>query len=446
MRETRVAQASIFENYSEHEFGVQLKILSTLLDQHSEILALVSGDLVNEDLSRTGCKGLSAESIFRCLLLKQQLRIGYKQLAFHLSDSVTYRSFARLPSKAMPSRSGLQSTIRSIKPETMEKVHEVLSGTWLEKGHLSMDKLRIDSTVVASNIAPPSDSQLLNDSVRVLSRLLTKSTDITGVKLRFIDQRKASKSLSFQIFNAKNARKEVLYPELLKLTKIVLKQVDKGLQRVVEDVRDCEHKRKWIQEVEHYRDLTLKVINQTQRRVINKESVHASEKIVSIFEPHTDIIIKGFRDVQYGHKINLSSEKSGFITHLSIGKGNPSDKDLFIPVLDFHQSKLGQLPSSVVADGGYATQANVAKGRALGVKRVVFHKPVGISLQAMGVKSKTFTELRYFRAGIEGNISELKRAFGAGKATWKGIEGFKAYVWSCVLSYNLVRLARLKPG
>jgi IS5 family transposase len=167
---------------------------------------------------------------------------------------------------------------------------------------------------------------------------------------------------------------------------------------------------------------------------------------VSIFEPHTDIIIKGFRDVQYGHKINLSSEKSGFITHLSIEKGNPSDKDLFIPVLDFHQSKLGQLPSAVVADGGYASQANVAKGRALGVKHVVFHKPVGISLQAMGVKSKTFTKLRHFRAGVEGNISELKRAFGAGKATWKGLEGFKAYVWSCVLSYNLMRLARLKPG
>lgn len=446
MRETRVAQGSIFENYSEHEHGIQLRTLSTLLDQHPEVLELVSKDLVDKSLSQTGRTGLSVENIFRCLLLKQQLGISYELLAFHLSDSMTYRTFARLPINAMPSRSGLQSTIRSIKPETLEKAHEVLSGMWLEKGHLSMDKLRIDSTVVASNIAPPSDSQLLNDSVRVLSRLLTKSKDITGVKVRFVDQRSASKSLAFQIFNAKNARKEALYPDLLKLAHIVVKQVDRGLQRVIEEAGDCDRKRKWIQQIEHYRDLALKVINQTRRRVVDKQSVHSSEKIVSIFEPHTDIIIKGFRDVQYGHKINLSSEKSGFITHLSIEKGNPSDKDLFIPVLDFHQSKLGQLPSAVVADGGYASQANVAKGRALGVKHVVFHKPVGISLQAMGVKSKTFTKLRHFRAGVEGNISELKRAFGAGKATWKGLEGFKAYVWSCVLSYNLMRLARLKPG
>jgi IS5 family transposase len=118
----------------------------------------------------------------------------------------------RLPATAMPSRSGLQSTIRSIKPETLEKVHEILSGNWLKQGILSMDKLRIDSTVVASNIAPPSDSQLLNDGVRVLSQLLAKSKNVTGVKIRFTDQRKSSKSLAFQIFNAKNAGKEALYP------------------------------------------------------------------------------------------------------------------------------------------------------------------------------------------------------------------------------------------
>jgi IS5 family transposase len=192
--------------------------------------------------------------------------------------------------------------------------------------------------------------------------------------------------------------------------------------------------------------LLLKVIDQTKRRVIDKEAVHSSEKIVSLFEPHTDVIVKGYRDVQYGHKINLRSEGNGFITYLSIEKGNPADSDLFLPVLNYHQTTLDCLPGSAVADGGYASQANVAQGRALGVKRVVFHKPVGLSYQAMGVKKKTFERLRHFRAGIEGNISELKRVFGADKATWKGHDGFKAFVWSSVISYNLVRLARLQSG
>ncbi len=446
MRETRIAQASIFENYSKHEFGTQLRALSNRLDQHPEILLLVADDLIDASLSKVGRSGLTVETIFRCMLLKQLLRVSYEQLAFNLSDSMTYRTFARLPATTMPSRSGLQSTIRSIRPETLEKVHETLSVSWLKAGILSMEKLRIDSTVVASNIAPPSDSQLLNDGVRVLSRLLMKSKNITGVKIRFTDQRKSSKSLAFQIFNAKNARKEVLYPKLLQIVRIVLKQVGRGLETV--EVGSCESDKKklWLSQIKQYRDLTLRVINQTERRVIQGEGVHSSEKVVSLFESHTDIIVKGFRDVQYGHKINLSSERSGFITYLAIEKGNPADSSLFMPVLHFHRSKLHRLPHSVVADGGYASQENVIKGRALGVKRTVFNKPVGLSLHAMGVKSKTFTQLRNFRAGVEGNISELKRAFGATKSNWKGLDGFKAYVWTSVLSYNLMRLARLDSG
>lgn len=446
MRETRVAQASIFENYSEHEFGSRLKTLSKILDQHPEILTLIAKDLIDGSVLEVGRMGLSVDSIFRCLLLKQLLGISYEKLAFHLSDSMTYRTFARIPNDQSPSRSGLQSTIRKIEPETLEKVHESLSKSWLEQSILSMDKLRLDSTVVASNIAPPSDSQLLNDGIRVLSRLQAKSKKLTGVKIRFTDYRKASKSLAFRIFNAKNTEKEALYPDLLKLARQVLKQIDRGLLRVRAGISVPGQENKWVQDAEHYKGLMLKVIDQTKRRVVDKENVHSSEKIVSLFEPHTDIIVKGFRDVQYGHKINLSSEENGFITYLRIEKGNPADSSLFLPVLDYHQRALNYLPGSTVADGCYASQVNVTQGRALGVKRVVFQKPVGISYQAMGVKKKTFERLRRFRAGIEGNISELKRVFGVSKATWKGHDGFKAFVWSSVISYNLVRLARLQSG
>jgi IS5 family transposase len=97
MRETRIAQASIFEKYSEHEFGTRLRALSNRLDRHPEILSLIANDLVSQSTAKVGRIGLSAESIFRCLLLKQQLRISYEQLAFHLSDSMTYRTFTRLP-------------------------------------------------------------------------------------------------------------------------------------------------------------------------------------------------------------------------------------------------------------------------------------------------------------------------------------------------------------
>lgn len=445
MRETRYAYASIFEHYSNHEYGTRLRKLSEVLDRHPEILDLVATDLIDASLSAVGRTGLSAESILRCLLLKQQRGFSYEQLAFHLSDSETYRTFTRLPGHLSPSRSCLQSTIRSIKPQTLERAHQLLTKSLLDTGMASLDKLRIDSTVVASHIAPPSDSQLLNDGVRVISRLLAKSKTETGLKVRFTDKRKAAKSLAFRIFNAKKATKDELYPEMLKIARLALKQADRGRQQVIEGAAASASCQKWLDALAHYRNLTSRVIEQTERRVICGEQVTSAEKIVSLFEPHTDIIVKGFRDVQYGHKINLSSEVNGFITALTIEEGNPCDKTLFLPVLDYHRSALGKLPRSVVADGGYASQANVAAGRAMGLKHVVFHKPVGVSLTAMGVKSKTFNALRHFRAGIEGNISELKRAFGATKAKWKGHDGFKAFVWAAALSYNLVRLARLTP-
>jgi len=447
VRETRVPQTSIFEFYSEHEFGTQLKNLSRLLDKHEEIwLPLIENDLIDKSVKNVGRSGISVESVFRCMLLKQMLQLSYDKLAFYLSDSMSYRAFARLADGVSPKKSSLQTTIRRINSDTLEKVFQALSLEWFNNGVISLEKIRIDSTVVNSNIATPSDSQLLNDGVRVLSRLLIKSRDMTGVKLRFTDKRKDSKSLAFRIFDAKKAEKEALYPKLLQLVRVVLKQVERALQRVKQEGAVCESQEKWLNQVEHYRNLLLKVIDQTQRRVFNGEIVPASEKIVSLFEEHTDIIVKGLRDVEHGHKINLSSDADGFITHLAIEKGNPNDADRFIPIIQEHLNTFGEIPDSTVSDGCYASLDNVQKGRALGIRRVVFHKKRGISYLDMGVKEKTFKKLRDFRAGIEGNISELKRVFGASKATWKGAGGFKAFVWSSVLSYNLVRLARAESG
>ena len=200
MRETRLAQTSIFENYAEHEFGKQLKTLSNLLDDYPEILTLIEKDLIDGSLRPVGRSGLTVENVFRCLLLKQQLGVSYERLAFHLADPMSYRTFVRLPANLKPKKSSLQSTIRSIKPETLAQVHEFLSVDWCDKGDISLEKVRIDSTVVESNIASPSDSQLLNDGVRVLSRHLAKSRAATGEKIRFTDKRKASKSLAFRIF------------------------------------------------------------------------------------------------------------------------------------------------------------------------------------------------------------------------------------------------------
>ena len=153
MRETRISQMSIFETYSEHETGVQLRRLSDLLACHRQALTLIKKDLVNSSLKPVGRMGLTVANVFRCLLLKQCLSVSYDRLAFHLSESMSYRSFVRLAPHLSPKKSCLQSTIRSITPETLESVHKMLASAWLKKGALSCEQLRIDSTVVKRNIA-----------------------------------------------------------------------------------------------------------------------------------------------------------------------------------------------------------------------------------------------------------------------------------------------------
>lgn len=447
MRESRTAQCSLFDVYSQHKFGVFLDELSQMLDAHqSDILPLLEEDFRLESAKPTGRKGLSVESTFRCMMLKQITGVSYEMLAFHLADSSSYRAFARLERDCQPGKSALSVNIRRLKPKTLQAVFNRLGVAAFEQGIMKVDCLRIDSTVVRSNIAPPSDSKLLDDGIRVLSRLIAKSRERTGVKLRLTDYRKRSKSLAARIFYAKKTEKEALYPQLISMAKRVLTQTDKAIEQVQRQGEESVPLQTWINQVVHYRTLLEQVIDQAQRRVLNGEKVLASEKIVSLFEPHTDIIVKGPREIQYGHKINLSTDKSGLITALRIEEGNPADTERFMPMIEAHQSQYGYVPKTTITDGGYASLDNLKQGKELGVKRVGFHKKKGISVSAMGLKEKTLKKLRDFRAGVEGNISELKRAFGASKAFWKGEDGFMSYVWASVISYNLVRLVRLNSS
>ena len=187
------------------------------------------------------------------------------------------------------------------------------------------------------------------------------------------------------------------------------------------------------------------MIAQTERRVFKGERVPAAEKLFSLFEEHTDIIVKGCRDIQYGHKLNLCSGKSGLMLDVVIEAGNPADSDRFLPMLERHIDHYGKAPRQMAADGGYASKENVRKSKSLQVKDVVFHKKRGLKIEEMAKSPWVYRKLRNFRAGIEAGISCLKRAYGLSRCTWKGLEHFKAYVWSSVVAHNLALFGRLRP-
>jgi IS5 family transposase len=199
----------------------------------------------------------------------------------------------------------------------------------------------------------------------------------------------------------------------------------------------------WQAKASHYRPLIERIIAQSERRVLKGEQVPAAEKLVSLFEPHADIIVKGSRDTGYGHKLTLISGRSSLILDVVIEAGNPADSDRLLPMLERQIALYGQAPRQAAADGGFASHANLDEAKARGVSDMAFHKKCGLRIEDMVRSHWVYRKLRNFRAGIEAGISCLKRAYGLARCTWRGLEHFKAYVWSSVVAYNLALFTRL---
>ncbi len=196
------------------------------------------------------------------------------------------------------------------------------------------------------------------------------------------------------------------------------------------------------EEIKKYIELGWQVIDQTERRVIHGESVPASEKVVSIFEPHTDIVVKDRRETFYGHKICLTGGSSNLIVDCVIVDGNPADSTLTDQMIDRQNDIYGRYPLKVALDGGFASKENLESAKAKGVKDVCFAKKRGLEVEDMCRSEWVYKRLRRFRAGVESGISWLKRCFGLSKCIWKGLRSFKSYIWASIVSANLLTLAR----
>ena len=445
MRQERTVQASIFDLFAGHEIGRELKAMSQWLDEHRDLLGLVARDLGQRGIKATGRRGLPAEAVLRCALLKQYRQLSYQELAFHLEDSASFRAFARLPWSWTPKKSVLQKTISAIQAATWEEINRTLLANARQERLEDGRVVRLDSTVTAALLHEPSDSSLLWDAVRVMVRLLKEADALAGDMNRtWRDHCRAAKKRARAIQFTRGRPKRVqLYRELIGITRATLAYLQQAAARL--DVAFDPLVELWRAQVDHYRPLIERIIVQSERRVLAGVPVPAGEKLVSLFEPHADIIIKGSRDVDYGHKLNLTTGRSGMILDLVVEAGNPADSERLLPMLERHIGIWGQAPRQAAADGGFASRGNLSQAKAWGVRDMAFHKKVGLSIEDM-VKSRwVYRKLRNFRAGIEANISCLKRAYGLARCTWRGLDHFKAYVWSSVVAYNLALFTRLKP-
>jgi IS5 family transposase len=448
MRHKFNPQMNLFSPLMRSAIVKELEQISQVLDATPTVLDLVFQDLLEAHRADTGRKGMTAEQALRCAILKQYRELTYEELAFHLEDSDAFRSFARLEMGQYPCKSILQENIKAIREETWEAIHRDIIGyarrEKIENGRVA----RVDSTAVETDIHHPTDSTLLEDGVRIITRWLTEGKELSPQPAyQFSDHQRVVKKKVMTILNArKDTLREKAYRELLRYAGIVKGYAVTAIPELTSyqghNLADTFAGHELARRLERAVRILGKVIDQTERRVLKGEKVPASEKIVSFFEDRHHR--QGRRDTEYGHKVFLAGGTSTMILGCLIVRGNPADTDQYQPLLEQQEKWYGRMPRQVTADGGFASKDNLAFAKAHGVKDAVFAKRRGLSILDMAKSNWVYKKLRNFRAGIEAGISTLKRAFGLDRCTWSGWEGFKRYVWSSIVSYNLLVLARIR--
>lgn len=453
MRKKIVAQRSVFDQaihvlLSIFKTDKTLKKMDAIIDENPDILAAVHADLTGS-LKKSGRKGLSAERVLRSAILKQYKSYSYRELHKSLNDGVSLRWFTRFYSDSVPHFTALQKAIKSIKPNSWNRINDMLVRFAKERKLENGRYIRADTTVTESNIAYPLDARLLNDSVRVLTKIMQRSLELVpGFNFSFAKRTKRAKKRCYQIVMAKGPkteqRRKKLYKDLLKVANEVFhmaslccKQLGNSVHLEAIALHD---------QLDHYLTLSAVAIDQCKRRVIKAEKVPAQEKLVSLFEEHTDIIKRGKSKspTEFGHKVLVASGKSGLITQYQTFRGNPSDDTMLADILACHQQQYQKAPWHLSADRRFFSAENEKQAYESGVKKVSICKPGYRSKDRQQLeKEQWFKKLQRFRAGIEGLISGLMRGYGLKRCLWKGWQAFQSYVGLSIVTFNLQKIAQL---
>lgn len=412
----------------------ELGLIDTILEQHPRLIALLADDLTGgKSPSQFGRKDTpSVEQIVRAAIYKEIKGLDYRELEYHQEDSRIGALFIKIDELRPYSFQVYQKYISQIKPENLQKLLVELNKIAIVEGIEEIEKVRQDSTVVETNIHHPTNNSILWDCIKEAYRLLGHlKGEVEG--LSYQDYSKQGKKTYFKINITKGEKRKNLFHSQLILFVKTINQVSNVIKKKL-----CLNIKAMalIFQLERHIDVMQLVYDMVFRKEIKGEKVPDEEKIYSIYEQHTDIIVKGAREVKFGHKVDFVSGKSNLILHCQVFRGNPSDSRLFVPAMDAVIDNYGIAPRDYATDGGYASLSNQAYARENGVTNIVFNKIVG-SLQNIVTSKNMETRLKKWRSGAEAIISNIKRGFNVARCAWKGWEHFVAKVLWSVIAYNI---------
>jgi len=430
----------------------ELTAIDQVLDD-DELFCMIRDDLAQrypKTLS-AGRKSTPVEVVLRMLAIKHLYDLSYEQTVLQVADSLVLRQFCRVYFEFVPDQSTLCRWANLIQPPTLQAFNQRIINLAIDNKLTRGRKLRMDGTVVETTIHHPTDSRLLADSVRVLGRTLTRAKRLLGAgtrlsKAMFRNRQRSAKQTARKIAGLSHRSWEQMkshYQRLVQTTQATVRQAERVLAELQKQLADEGHS--LITTLQTFLPRTQQVIEQTVRRVFYGEKVPPAEKLVSIFEPHTDIIRRGKvnKDTEFGHKVWLGEVEGGFIAQYEILDGNPNDESQWQPTLENHVQLFGRPPTQASADRGVHSADNEAFAAELGVKRVVLPKPGHKSeTRRQYERQRWFWRGRRFHAGVEGRISVIKRKHGFDRCRNRRQDGFERWVGWGVFANNLTAMGK----
>lgn len=406
--------------------------------------------------TRTGRTGIAPDRLLRSCVLKHLKGWSFRDLERELRSNLIYRRFTHFDAETTPDFTTFSRTFALLSPSVTEKVHQRVVGLAHQERVAEGRKLRTDTTVVETNVHFPTDSTLLGDGIRVLSRGLKRiAAECKSGALEVVNHGRAVKHRLLEISRAAKSPTEASrqrlrdgYHKLLALTRKVVRQAtkvfgrwEKGKLRVIGSLLQVEVQ---ASQLRHFLPLVEKVIAQTKERVW-EGNVHVAGKVLSLFEPHTQVIRKGkaHKPNEFGRLVRIDEVENGIVSGYEVLEGNPDDTNSWLPALKHHQASFGEAPEMATADRGFFSAKNEREAEALGVQKVALPARGRLpKSRAKRQKERWFKRALRWRAGCEATISHLKNPFSMRRASYKGERGFKRYVGWCVITKNLFSIAR----
>ena len=448
MRTRQTHAPEVYPPYVDHARADELREIDRILEETPELVELVFWDLVRGEVDPDrGRDGMSARQILGAALAYHLVASSFEDLAFLLMDSLACRRFCRIPSlDQAPGASTLHDHISAISAPTWQVIDDVLLEKARAEGIESGDTIRTDCTVCESDIHPPTDVSLCCDVVRVGSRLLDQASD--EIDIDWTDHTLRAKRRALEVRNASGTHRQEPCRDVLTVTDETLASARTALERIEASPKGAIQQEasplgRLADRLERLLDRGERIVEQTRRRLLDGETVSADETLVSLFEPHTDIIVTSQGEVEFGHKLMLTMGASSRVLDVLVLEGNPADSQLTELSIERHLTTYGEPPRRAAYDGGLASKANLeALQEDYDLDEVAFHKKRGLDPEAMTTSRRAYRRLRAFRSGAGGLISWLKHTVGLQRCRWNGLDGFRTYVHGAVVSANLVTMAR----